>query len=271
MRLTGTILPVPARQCKQKNRADTKKVTVFADRVTLWRLVRAPDDCCNKRTASSDIYTDGDSPGAGSSVRVICAWDRWKDFARTRLQTYDWQVVVEEYGPLVWRTAYRLLANHADAADCFQDAFLTALEISRRQPVQNLPGLLTRLATTRAIDRLRQKGRRDRRQASAYDRDRAIDSVDPLDQLEAQDLAGQLRKAIGELPPQEAKVFCLRHLSHLSYRQIARELQIGINVVGVSLHRAKSRLRAALRAADMDHEVTHEERQRCSGGGPRPA
>jgi len=32
---------------------------------------------------------------------------------------YDWQLIVNEQGPLVWQTAYRLLGNEADAADCF--------------------------------------------------------------------------------------------------------------------------------------------------------
>ena len=182
------------------------------------------------------------------------------------MQTHDWKIIVEEHGPLVWQTAQRLLANHADAADCFQETFLTALEVSRRQHVRNLPGLLVRLATTRAIDRLRQKGRQDRHQASAYDREpRIAGGVDPLDRLEAQDLADQLRDAIGRLPPQEAKVFCLRHLSQMSYRQIARELQVGIDAVGVSLHRAKARLREALSAMNVENEVSHEEKQRRSG------
>ena len=82
----------------------------------------------------------------------------------------DWQTIVTEYGPLVWRTAYRLLANHADAADCFQETFLAALELSRRQPVRNMSGLLVRLATTRAIDRLRQRGRQEHRQAEGLRR-----------------------------------------------------------------------------------------------------
>lgn len=176
------------------------------------------------------------------------------------MQAYDWQVIVREYGPLVWQTAYRLLGNHADAADCFQETFLTALEVSRRQDVRNLPGLLVRLATTRAIDRLRQKGRRQRTDACEVEPLTA--DADPLDQLEAQDLAGQLRQAIRQLPAQEAKVFCLRYLGEMSYRQIARELQIGINVVGVSLHRAKARLREALAATDATDEVSHEQPQR---------
>jgi RNA polymerase sigma-70 factor (ECF subfamily) len=176
------------------------------------------------------------------------------------LQTHDWQAIVEEHGPLVWQTAYRLLANHADAADCFQETFLAALEVSRRQHVRNLPGLLVRLATTRAIDRLRQKVRQDRHQTSAYDRDPIGAGVDPLEELQVRDLAERLREAIAQLPPQEAKVFCLRHLSQMSYAQIARELQIGINVVGVSLYRAKARLRDVLSATDMRDEVSHEKR-----------
>lgn len=173
---------------------------------------------------------------------------------------HDWQAVVEAHGPLVWRTAYRLLGNHADTADCFQETFLTALELSRRQRVRNLPGLLIRLATTRAIDRLRQKTRRDRREPDVCEGERAGADADPLDQVQTQDLVCQLRRAIVQLPPQEAKVFCLRYLNEMSYRQIACELQIGVNAVAVSLHRAKTRLRELLAATDVKDEVSHEAR-----------
>ncbi len=173
----------------------------------------------------------------------------------------DWQTIVTECGPLVWRTAYRLLGNHADTADCFQETFLAALELSRRQPVRNMSGLLVRLATTRAIDRLRQKARQERGQTEGGDC--AETDTGPADEVQAQELVGQLREAIGQLPTQEARVFCLRYLSEMSYRQIAGQLGIGINVVGVSLYRAKARLREALGAVQMDEdEVSHEEAER---------
>jgi len=168
------------------------------------------------------------------------------------LQVHDWQMIVAEYGPLVWRTAYRLLGNHADTADCFQETFVAALELSRRQPVRNVAGLLVRLATTRAIDRLRQKGRDERHQAAESDCDPIVSKGDPAEGAQAQELVQQLREAIGELPAQEAKVFCLRYLNEMSYRQIARELSIGINAVGVALFRAKAKLRQALGAVPMD-------------------
>ncbi|MCK5172149.1 MAG: hypothetical protein KAR47_02090 [Planctomycetes bacterium] len=41
----------------------------------------------------------------------------------------DWQSIVEEYGSRVWRTAYRLLGNDADASDCFQETFLSAYTV----------------------------------------------------------------------------------------------------------------------------------------------
>ncbi len=176
-----------------------------------------------------------------------------------RLHVQDWQTIVIECGPLVWRTAYRLLGNHADAADCFQETFLAALELSRRQPVRNMSGLLVRLATTRAIDRLRQRVRREQCPVRGRDGDE-IDPSGPADEAQAQELVGQLREAIGQLPAQEAKVFCLRYLSEMSYRQIAGQLGIGINIVGVSLYRAKAKLREALGAVQMDKdEVSHEE------------
>jgi RNA polymerase sigma factor (sigma-70 family) len=172
------------------------------------------------------------------------------------LQVHDWPVIVKDCGPIVWQTAYRLLGNHADTADCFQDTFLAALEVSRREHVRNVAGLLVRLATTRAIDRLRQRGRQARRQVDGHDGEDLSSSSqpDPAGRAQTQELAWQLREAIGGLPPQEAKVFCLRYLSEMSYRQIARELNIGINAVGVSLYRAKARLREALGAAQRQED-----------------
>jgi RNA polymerase sigma-70 factor (ECF subfamily) len=158
----------------------------------------------------------------------------------------------------VWQTAYRLLANHNDAADCFQETFLAAFEIACREPVRNIAGLLVRLATTRAIDRLRQRNRLEHHLTGAAEEPPQAGAVDPLDQAHTNELASQLREQIGRLPPQEARVFCLRYLNEMSYRQIARELNVAIGVVGVSLYRAKARLRAALADTQMEEdEVSH--------------
>jgi len=171
------------------------------------------------------------------------------------LQVLDWQVIVEKHGQVVWQTAYRLLGNHADAADCFQETFLAALQVAQRQRVRSFPALLTRLATTRAIDRLRQRARQLRCHAELDPAKRLpecdipSDNPGPAKQAQVQELACQLREAIAQLPPPEAKAFCLRYLDDMSYRRIAKELDIKTGTAGVLLHRAKAKLRHSLQLA----------------------
>jgi len=160
------------------------------------------------------------------------------------LQVIDWQVIVKKYGPIVWRTAYRLLGSHTDAADCFQETFVSALQVSQRQRVRNFSALLARLATVRAIDCLRQR----LRQVNSNSADAgwaAIPSENPgpVQQVQQQELTERLRMAISLLPPQEGQVFCLRYLNDMSYRQIAKQLGIKTNAAGVLLHRARIKLR----------------------------
>ncbi len=163
------------------------------------------------------------------------------------MQVIDWQAIIKEHGPAVWQTAYRLLGDHADAADCFQETFVSAFSICRRQRVRNFAALLVRLATARAIDQLRRRFRRSRCSASP-DGWAAVHSESPCPSQQAQEreLAGRVRQLVSQLPPQEAQVFCLRYLNDMSYREIADELGINTNAAGVLLHRARARLREAL-------------------------
>ncbi len=156
----------------------------------------------------------------------------------------DWQAIIEEHGPAVWQTAYRLLGNHADAADCFQETFVSALSVSRRQRVQNFPALLARLATARAIDQLRRRLRRSDYSQSSDDGIAVEDAAPcPAEQAQQRELADRVRQLLDQLPAQEAQVFCLRYLNDMSYQQIAGALGISANAAGVLLHRAKARLR----------------------------
>jgi len=160
------------------------------------------------------------------------------------LQTVDWQVIVKQHGLIVWQTAYRLLGNYTDTADCFQETFICALAVSRRQQVRNFPALLSRLATARAIDQLRQRTRRPRANTEPADLSAVPGcNPDPPKELETGELAAKLRKAIAQLPPQQAEIFCLRYLNGMSYRLIAKQLGIRTSAAGVSLHRARAKLR----------------------------
>jgi RNA polymerase sigma-70 factor (ECF subfamily) len=155
----------------------------------------------------------------------------------------DWEAVVRDFGPQVWRTIHRLVDDAADADDVFQETLLAAFELARRQPIRHWPATLRRLATARAIDRLRQRYRRNAR-TDEVEWDAVAGALpSPSELAEATELAGRLREALTQLPADQAEVFCLNRLEGFSYRQIAAEMAISVDSVGVLLHRARGRLR----------------------------
>jgi RNA polymerase sigma-70 factor (ECF subfamily) len=159
----------------------------------------------------------------------------------------DWDELMRREGSAVWRTAYRLLRNQADADECFQETFLAALELSNRQPVRNWPALLRRLATSRAIDRVRKRLRRRRWEAFAHVARAEAVQADPSQLAESSELADALRWALAQLPSRQAEVFWLHELGDWSYQQIADELGISVNAVGVILHRTRLKLQELLK------------------------
>jgi len=143
----------------------------------------------------------------------------------------DWQSIVDKHGPMVWKIAYRLLADYQDAQDCFQETFVAALKLSASQPVRNFHAVLARIASARAIDRLRRRYRREP-DGSAGLEDLASTHAGPDERASSAELAERLRRALAQLPPQEAEIFCLRCLNDLSYRHIAAMTGMKSSTVG---------------------------------------
>src|SRR5436190_208510 len=140
----------------------------------------------------------------------------------------DWEGILRRDGPTVWRTAWRVLGRSADADECFQETFVAALDYARQgRAVQNWRALLQRIATTRAIDRLRQRVRRQNREDLLDpDHDHPSPTRLPHEQLESAELSATLRRALARLPDGQAEAFCLFHLEDWSYREIAESLSI---------------------------------------------
>jgi RNA polymerase sigma-70 factor, ECF subfamily len=159
----------------------------------------------------------------------------------------DWKAIVDQHSQLVWATAYRLVDNHADASDCFQETFLEAIKVARREAVRDWGPLLRHLATVRALDLLRVRYRqRSRTDAEADPAAVASREADAGQEAEANELAERLRIALVQVPPEQADVFCLSCVEGLAYREIGRRLGLTTSAVGVLLHRARGRLRELL-------------------------
>lgn len=167
----------------------------------------------------------------------------------------DWNAIVREYAPMVWQTACRLLTHEADAADCFQNTFVSAVELANAEPIRNWSALLKRLATARSLELLRTRYRRVGRSESFPVVPPADPTVpDPFTVACSDELAESLRNALSTLDPQQAEVFCLVCLEGLSNADAANLLGITANHAGVLLHRARVALRERLCAFDPHRE-----------------
>jgi RNA polymerase sigma-70 factor (ECF subfamily) len=154
----------------------------------------------------------------------------------------NWDQLVREQGPLVFKTAWRILGHADDAEDVVQDVFLQMHQWQQTRPVRSWTGLLRRMATCRALDRLRA------RKLNLPLSEAALVTPDnpPESAAIEQELQERLRQAVGELPQREAEVFCLRYFEDLSYQQIAEALQIQTGAVAAALHKARAKLEAQL-------------------------
>jgi RNA polymerase sigma factor (sigma-70 family) len=161
-----------------------------------------------------------------------------------------WAEIVKQHGPLVWQTVRRLLCHDEDAWDCFQSAFREAVALARKETIVNWPGLLKRLATTKAINRLRQRQREAIRVLPLSDDPAPSREPTPEQAAERSELAEQLRLALAEIEPRQSLVFALACLYDWPHQDIAAQLDITVNHVGVLLSRARAELRVRLRVFD---------------------
>jgi RNA polymerase sigma-70 factor, ECF subfamily len=160
----------------------------------------------------------------------------------------DWESIVRAHGPMAFDTAWRLLGHVADTEDVVQQALFDAFRLHGRQPVGNWGGLLRRLATRRAIDRLRER----RSLLPLPPQPLAFEPASPKsEQPEAvaveRELADRLRMAVAELPDREATVFSLHYFGEMSNSDVAESLGISPDAVGVALYKARKRLKELLR------------------------
>lgn len=174
--------------------------------------------------------------------------------ARVRAGHPDaFRTLVDRYSRGVFRLAFRMMGNEADAEDVVQEAFLRAYrQIDRYESRCTFSTWLYRIAANYALDLLRIRKREADRHANA-------DPEGPdLIEVAASTAPGQdrvyyssqmrlrLRSAMQDLSEQERTAFVLRHFEGLSIEEIGSVLNIGASATKNSIFRAVRKLRDAL-------------------------
>jgi len=161
----------------------------------------------------------------------------------------DFGAWYREHRPAVYRYARFRLATREAAEDVTSEVFMKALRaLDRYDPDRASPKTwLLKIARNAVTDHLRSLRRRSSLHVSL---DRAPDLVADLPTQEERVLRAErielLLNANRGLRPADQEILSLRYGAGLSNHEIAESLGISDNAVGVRVHRALARLRAAV-------------------------
>lgn len=152
---------------------------------------------------------------------------------------------------LVFRTAYRITGNAADAEDVLQTVFLRMLRrAGDADALENEESYLRRAAINAALDVVRA------RQADRSVELEELSAAPP--QGSALELRQALARAMAQLEPRRAEIFVLRFLEGFENPEIARLLGISQVLVAVLVHRTRQQLRKELRRYLGSYRGPHE-------------
>ena len=151
----------------------------------------------------------------------------------------------QAYHGLVFRTAYRITGNAADAEDALQTVFLRMMRRERAASgsVEKQESYFRRAAVNVSLDILR-VGKNSR---SVPLDDTHKETLAERTGPDSRELRQCLRRALALLTPREAEIFALRFFEDQSNQEIARTLGISQVHVAVILHRTRGRLQKDIR------------------------
>lgn len=142
---------------------------------------------------------------------------------------------------------YYLVGNLEDARDALQETFVKCWRNRHKVPeIENLRAWVFRVAVNAGRD-MRTTAWRRRRQPLGRGEETVVstDKGPEADATRREQLA-LIRRALGQLRPEEQEVFLLRQNGELTYEQIAQSINIPVGTAKTRMRRALIKLRGAL-------------------------
>ena len=168
------------------------------------------------------------------------------------------ETLAREHAPALFRMALRLTGRREDAEDLVQEALVRALPALRRfEGRAKLSTYLFRTLGNLWKNRLRSKKRsrivdwfRRRPDGTEDDEPGFPDPADPqpspVERLQAEERAVQVRQAVSKLDPSRRLTLLLREVEEMSYEEIAETTNVPVGTVRSRLARAREELRRLL-------------------------
>lgn len=155
------------------------------------------------------------------------------------------ELLYREHHDHVFRAAYRVTGSVADAEDVLQTVFFRLVRRKEKVDLSPSPGsYLHRAAINASLDLLRSRtrSRSVSIEEAAFDAPRCTEPSPETQQVD-REIQDQIRRSIATLGPKAAEIVVLKYFEGHSNLEIAEMLGTSQMVIGVLLHRARTRLR----------------------------
>ena len=157
-----------------------------------------------------------------------------------------WDEVVREHADRVYRLAYRLSGNRADAEDLTQETFVRVFKSLAEYTPGTFEGWLHRITTNLFLDMVRRRSRL-RMEGLPEDTDRLPGGgPDPEQVYSETHLDPVLQASLDELAPEFRAAVVLCDIEGLSYEEIGATLGVKLGTVRSRIHRGRAALRESL-------------------------
>ncbi len=160
--------------------------------------------------------------------------------------------LLELHGPLILKIIWNLIPSIDDAQDIFQETFLQHhLALSQGREIHNARAWLCVTARNAAF-----KCRRlEKRQPLAMDDEILHQHPAPKTNPDQSLIIQDIRDHVCGLPEKQAQVFSMRNFEHLSYAEIALNLDISEEAARASGYKGLKKMRSLMNGGQEDSHV----------------
>ncbi|MFT6871483.1 MAG: RNA polymerase sigma-70 factor (family 1) [Roseivirga sp.] len=150
----------------------------------------------------------------------------------------------------LFRFALNILRDEELAKDVVQECLIKVWEKrSEIDQIQNLEAWCMQITRNKALDKLRSKHVK-KTDLFEVEFDTRKERDTPFVVTEREDLMSRIKDLIEALPSRQREVMQLRDIEGLSYKEVAENLDIDINLVKTNLFRARRKLKESLMKVD---------------------
>jgi len=156
----------------------------------------------------------------------------------------EYEQLFREHSPMLYRTAYSLLDNAADAEDVLQTIFLRLLRNGLPPGLQkNVKAYLYRAVVNASLDTIRSRKRHEH----TDDVQCLGTPVADVDSTAVEETHRRLAEALSELDPEAAQILVLKYVHSYKDADIAKAIGISRGAIAMRLLRSRSRLKKLMR------------------------